>query len=63
MNVGDRVFAWYRQHSMPTRSLGTITKIEGAGWVTVKIDEPDLETGDLVCVQMNFIEPQSGGTT
>lgn len=47
--VGDRVWAYYREHSIPSKSLGTVIKVEGR-WYTVKLDTETFEDGsNVVC--------------
>lgn len=49
--VGDRVKAFYREHSIPTYGIGTVYKIEG-DWITVELDPRfKLESGNLVRVR------------
>lgn len=61
IRCGDRVWATYREHSIPTRSPGTVVGV-GVRFVTVKLDPPvTLEAGDRVCVPWQDVVPLVAG--
>lgn len=57
LKIGDRVWSHYRQHSTPTRSLGTVTEIHEAGWIIVTMDTERNEDGsDRICVTIDSVQ-------